>query len=103
MYVSKYFHLGNVVVTNSIHEAMKESRRFTIEISLSLQRYCIRDWGNLLSEDDKKANDEAWKYPDDLYILAAYQTCRGKVHIITNRISKNPGDNATTVCFPNER
>lgn len=103
MYVSKYFNLGSVVVTDRINEAMKESRRFTMEIIVDLQRYCIKDWGNLLSEEDMKANDEALKDPDDLYILAAYQTCKGKVYIITNRISENPGDNATTICFPDER
>lgn len=102
MYVSKYFNLGNIVVTSGIHEAMKESKRFTLEIGVDLQRYSIKDWGNLC-EEDKRINDEALKYPDDLYILAAYQTCRGKIYIITNRISENPGDNATTICFPDER
>lgn len=102
MYVSKYFNLGNLVVTNGIHEAMKESKRFTLEIGVDLQRYSVKDWG-ILCEEDKQINDEALKNPEDLYILAAYQTCKGKVHIITNRISENPGDNATTICFPDER
>ena len=48
-------------------------------------------------------NEDALKYPDDLYLLAAYETCKGKIWIITNRISENAGDNATTVCFPSER
>ena len=38
MYVSKYFNLGNIVVTSGIHEAMKESKRFTLEIGVDLQR-----------------------------------------------------------------
>lgn len=102
MYVSKYFNLGKIVVTRGIHEAMEESKRFTLEIGVDLQRYSIKDWGNLC-EEDKRINDEALKYPEDLHILAAYQTCRGKVYVITNRISENPGDNATIVCFPDER
>ena len=102
MYASKYFNLGNVVTTNRINEAMAKSRRFTLEMIVDLQRYCIKDWGDL-SEDDKRMNDEALKYPDDLYILAAYQTCKGRIFIITSRISEKPGDNATTVCFPDER
>ena len=102
MYVSKYFNLGNIVVTNGIHEAMKESKRFTLEIGVDLQRYSVKDWG-ILSEKDKQINDEALKYPEDLHILAAYQTCKGRIYIITNRISENPGDNATTICFPDER
>lgn len=102
MYKSKYFNMGKVVVTHGINETMKENKRFALEVGVSLQRYAIRDWGDLV-EDDKIINDEALKYPDDLYILAAYQTCKGRIYIITNRISENPGDNATTVCFPDER
>lgn len=102
MFVSKYFNLGRVVVTNGINEAMKENDRFAVEVNLSLQRYCVKDWGNL-DEEDKQTNEDALNYPDDLYLLAAYETCKGKIWIITNRISENAGDNATTVCFPNER
>ena len=82
MLTSKYFNMGKVVVTHGINEVMTE---------------------NNLSDDDKQANEESLKYPDDLYLLAAYETCKGKIWIITNRISENAGDNATTVCFPSER
>ena len=53
----------------------------------------------------RKTNDicQALQYPDDLYLLGAYKTCKGKIYIITNRISEKAGDNATTVCFPDER
>ena len=102
MYASKYFNLGNIMLTNRICESMKESRRFTLEIIVDLQRYCIKDWGDLC-EEDKEINNDALKIPEDLYILAAYQTCKGRIFIITNRISEKPGDNATTVCFPDER
>ena len=84
MITSKYFNMGKVVVTHGINEAMTENSRFAAEVNLSLQRYAL-------------------KYPDDLYLLAAYETCKGKIWIITNRISENAGDNATTVCFPSER
>ena len=50
-----------------------------------------------------KTNEDALQYPDDLYLLAAYQTCKGKIYIITERISENAGDNATTLCFSDER
>lgn len=102
MVTSKYFDVGKVVVTHGIDTVMKENSRFAAEIYLSLQRYCVKDWGNL-SENDKQTNENALQYPDDLYLLAAYQTCKGKIYIITNRISEKPGDNATTVCFPSER
>lgn len=102
MCASKYFNMGNLVVTSGIYEAMKESKRFTLDVGICLQRYGIKDWGDL-SEEDKRMDDEALMDLDDLYILAAYQTCRGRVCIITNRISENPGDNATTICFSDER
>ena len=102
MLTSKYFNIGKVVVTHGINEAMTENSRFAAEVNLSLQRYAVKDWGNL-DDEDKQTNEEALKYPDDLYLLAAYETCKGKIWIITNRISGNAGDNATTVCFPSER
>ncbi len=35
-------------------------------------------------QENKRINDETLKYPEDLHILADYQTCRGKIYIITN-------------------
>lgn len=94
--------MGKVVVTRRISEYMKENEKFATEVYLCLQRYAVKDWGNL-DANDKQANDNALNYPEDLYLLAAYQTCKGKIWIITNRISEKAGDNATTVCFPDER
>ena len=102
MLTSKFFNMGKVVVTHGINETMKENDRFAAEVNLSLQRYAVKDWGNI-SDGDKQVNENALQYPDDLYLLAAYETCKGKICIITNRISENAGDNATTVCFPSER
>lgn len=102
MITSKYFNMGKIVVTHGIREAMKGDYRFTAEICVSLRRYAVKDWGNL-DDEDKQTNEDALNYPDDLYLLAAYETCKGKIWIITNRISENAGDNATTVCFPGER
>lgn len=94
--------MGQIVVTNGINNAMMENKKFAVEVNLCLQRYAVKDWGNLDNED-KQTNDDALNYPDDLYLLAAYQTCKGKIWIITNRISEEAGINATTVCFPDER
>ncbi|MBD5535124.1 MAG: hypothetical protein HDQ99_05630 [Lachnospiraceae bacterium] len=102
MITSKYFNMGKIVVTHGINEAMKENDHFAAEVNLSLQRYAVKDWGSV-SDNDKQMNENAIRYPDDLYILAAYETCKGKIWIITNRISETDGDNATTVCFPSER
>lgn len=102
MITSKYFNMGQIVVTKGINETMKENRKFAMEVNLCLQRYAVKDWGNL-DEEDKQTNEDALNYPDDLYLLASYMTCKGNIWIITNRISENVGDNATTVCFPDER
>ncbi len=102
MFTSKYFNVGQIVVTKGINEAIAESGRFSLEVSLCLTRYCIKDWG-ILSEEDKQVNEDALQFPDDLYLLGAYQTSKGKIYIITNRKSEIAGDNITTVCFPEER
>ena len=102
MVTSNFFNMGKIFVTHGINETMKENSRFAAEVNLSLRRYAVKDWGNL-DDENKQANEDALKYPDDLYLLAAYETCKGKIWVITNRISENAGDNATTVCFPSER
>lgn len=102
MFTSKYFNLGKVVCTATLNNAMSENKQFASEVMSALQKYCNKDWGDLC-EEDKQINEDALQYPDDLYLLAAYKTCKGKIYIITNRISENAGDNATTLCFPDER
>lgn len=102
MLTSKYFHLGKLVCSKSVYNLLVEDSQFRKEVTTSLNRYGNKDWGDLDAED-KQTNEDALKYPDDLYILAAYKTCKGKIYIITNRISEKAGDNATTICFPSER
>ena len=102
MFISKYFNLGKVVCTATLNNAMSENKQFASEVMSALQKYCNKDWGDLC-EEDKQINDDALQYPEDLYLLAAYKTCKGKIYIITERISENAGDNATTLCFSDER
>lgn len=102
MITSKFFNMGQIVVTRSINEYMSADRKFATEINLCLRRFAVKNWGDL-DEEDKQTNEDALQYPDDLYLLGAYQTSKGKIWIITNRISEKAGDNATTVCFPEER
>ena len=94
--------MGKVVVTKEIDNLMRENRKFAIEVNLCLQRYADKDWGNLDAED-KQTNEDTLLVPDDLYLLGAYDTCKGKIWIITERVTEKAGDNATTVCFPDER
>lgn len=94
--------MGQVVTTRSINNLMEAEQKFAVEVTVALQRFAVKDWGNL-DDEDKQTNEEALKYPDDLYVMGAYDTSKGKIWIITNRISEMAGDNATTVCFPDER
>lgn len=73
MTTSKFFNMGQVVVTKGINAAMEESNKFLLEVNLCLQRFAVKDWGNL-GEEDKQTNEDALNYPDDLYLLGAYQT-----------------------------
>lgn len=102
MVKSIYFNVGKVVATIGVNNTIKENAQFAREIISALQRYVNKDWGDL-DEEDKQTNEDALQYPDDLYLLGAYKTCKGKIYIITNRISETAGDNATTICFPDER
>lgn len=102
MFSSKYFNMGKVVCTATLHNAMSENSRFAKDVIMAINRYSNKDWGEL-TEDDQQVNEDALQYPDDLYLLGAYKTCKGKIYIITNRISEKAGINATTICFPDER
>lgn len=94
--------MGQIVTTKSINDLMAAEQKFAVEVTVALQRYSVKDWGNL-DDEDKQTNEEALNYPEDLYVMGAYDTSKGKIWIITNRISEKVGDNATTVCFPDER
>ena len=85
MVQSKFFNMGQILITRGISETVGESERFAAEVVLALHRFAMKDWG------------------DDFYLLAAYKTSKGRIWIITNRISEKAGDNATTVLFPYER
>lgn len=102
MYKSEFFNVGKVVVTYGINDKMKESNQFRNEVDEALKRFCNKDWGDL-EDDDKQTNEEALEYPEDIYLMGVYKTCKGKIWIITNRVTETAGDNATTVCFPDER
>ena len=101
MITSKFFNMGQVVTTRSIYDLMVAEQKFAVEITVALQRYAVKDWGDMDAED-KQTNEDALNYPDDLYVMGVYNTSKGS-WIITNRISETSGDNATTICFPDER
>ena len=94
--------MGQVVTTRSIYDRMVAEQKFAVDVTVALQRFAVKDWGDMDAED-KQTNEDALNYPDDLYLMGAYNTLKGRIWIITNQISETPGDNATTVCFSDER
>lgn len=81
-------------MTRGISEAMDVDNTFACEIGDLIHRYTVRDWGDLC-EDDKQLNEQALK--DGGRTLAAYETSRGRVYIITDDAKANP--QVTTVLY----
>lgn len=73
--------LGQTVATIGVKIAMEENERFSFEVAHAFARYLQHDWGNICDED-KQLNNDAVRYQNDR-ILAAYDTCEGKIYIIT--------------------
>lgn len=90
----KKFNLGQVVVTRQINSDIADSSKFAKEVHMSLMRYASCDWSDTC-EADKPLNDEAVKHGDR--ILAAYETSKGKIWIITEW-----DRSATTILYPDE-
>lgn len=88
------FKTGTLVATKAIHLAMIESDVFRSEIHEIVGRYLNCDWG-VTCEDDKALNDYAVKHGER--ILAAYETCKGRVWLITEW-----DRSATTILYPEE-
>lgn len=98
---SKYFNMGIVVCTCTIADEIKNDLAFAAEIKNAVARYSNMDWG-ISDHNDSRKNYMALQNPDDLYLVAAYMTSKGKIFIITNRKSEIPGDNSTTIMFSDE-
>lgn len=87
-------NLGKVYMTSSIAIDVEESTKFAREITNALARYQHCDWGDTC-EEDAQLNNDAVKDGDR--ILAAYNTSKGKVWIITEW-----DRSATTILYPEE-
>ena len=91
----KRLELGRLVQTRGIYNACEESIDFSKEIAVAFNRYTRGDWGEMC-DADKALNDEAVRTGGDR-VLAAYETSKGKVYIITEY-----DRSATTILFANE-
>ena len=91
---SKYFVMGHTVMTRNVFVNVMENEAFATGVSIALDRYVVKDWGNI-GIDDWDLNNQALL--DGTRIFASYQTCKGDIWIITEA-----DRSATTVLFPDE-
>ncbi len=87
------FELGKIFQTKGIYEARKKNDEFDKEVIHSLTRYCLADFKDMVQEDaelNKSANGND-------RIFGAYNTCLGKIYIITEY-----DRSCTTVLFADE-
>lgn len=46
--------MGQVVTTRSINDLMTAEEKFAVEVTVALQRYAVKDWGNLDDEENRQ-------------------------------------------------
>ena len=90
------FDLGKQVMTQGVANILDDAK-VCDELLDALRRYTKCDWGDI-PEEDKALNDEAVRVGDGR-TLAAYNTSKGEVWIITD--FGNEG-NVTTMLLPEE-
>lgn len=88
--------MGQVVITKSVDEKMKEDRSFRVFVRVSIGRYVHRDWGQT-SDEDAKANNRAIQNGER--ILAVYKQPKTD---ITIWIITEADRSVTKILFPNE-
>ena len=64
MITSKFFNMGQIVVTRSINDYMNADGKFRMEILTCLERFSNKDWGELDEEDVYRMCQDM---PDSLY------------------------------------
>lgn len=90
------FKLGEIVMTRTINDTMAENEQFSKDIVKALDRYMNADFSDMEYEEDIQMNYDAIKSGEDR-IFATYNTCEGKVYIITEW-----DRSVTTILFPDE-
>lgn len=86
--------LGHLYATRKVEDLMQGNLRFRDDVNTALNMFLYEDWGVTCSED-AQANDEALVMGER--ILAAYETCKGKIWLITDAYRSS-----TTILFPAE-
>lgn len=90
------FNLGRVVMTRGINDDIAENAEFAKDVLNSLRRYAAADFSDMEYEEDIQMNYDAIENGDNR-ILASYETCEGKIYIITEW-----DRSYTTILYPHE-
>lgn len=85
---------GRILATSGVANEMEASTVFAGEVAAAFNRYQRKDWGEL-SREDRDLNNQAIGSGER--ILAAYQTSKGRIWIITEW-----DRSATKILFPSE-
>lgn len=72
--------LGQLVATRGIDSLMIENEQFRKDVYMALNKYVKHNWG-VTCQEDAKMNDEA--VINGERILAVYNSCKGRIWIIT--------------------
>ncbi len=90
---------GQILATAGVAADMEQNPRFRREVAEAFARYQRGDWGTLCRED-WELNDQS--LADGNRILAAYDTCCGRIWIITEAEDDDGNRAATTFLYPSE-
>lgn len=90
------FTLGQIVATRAIHDDIVDNSKFAKEVLDCLRRYANADFSDMEHQEDIDMNITAIKTGDDR-IFATYNTCLGKIYIITEW-----DRSVTTILYPSD-
>ena len=90
------FKQGQVFLTKRINNAIDDNEQFARDYMRAVQMYTQADFSDMEHQEDIESNYEAIKTGDDR-IFATYNTCEGKIYIITEF-----DRSATTILFTDE-
>lgn len=90
---------GTIYATAGVARDTETNPEFRRDLAKAWERYRHGDWGDLC-EEDKETNEDALRC--GARILASYQTCLGKIWIITEAEDDEGNRAATTFLYPSE-
>lgn len=88
--------IGYLAMTRSILNDMGDNKQFAKDVAEAIKRYVHQDFSDMESEEDIEMNRQAIESGEGR-IFATYNTCLGKIYIITEA-----DRSATTILYPSE-